>query len=98
MKSSASVRGERAWPSPICVSTPFRAMRLLVREREPERLLGGQRHLAHVAAAPAAALDGALEVVHPQRPVDLARQTRPACERGCDEGRIVVPSKGCELQ
>ena len=43
------------------------------------------------------ALGGALEVVHAQRPLDLAGQARPARERGCYKGRFVVPAKNCEF-
>ena len=43
------------------------------------------------------ALGSALEVVHAQRPLDLAGQASPAGERGCHKGRFVVPAENCEL-
>src|SRR5688572_22736762 len=90
--SSASVRGERAWPSAIAFSTFPPPEWLRVFQREAQRLLGGERDLADVPAAPAAALDLAVEVVHAQRPFDLPGKARPAGEGSGHQGRVVVPA------
>ena len=74
--SSASVRGERA--SAMSFSTFPRGVGLPVRERQTQRLLGGQRHLAHVSAA----LGSCTRPCRRSRPLAATTRRRPTGTRG----------------
>ena len=67
-------------------------------EAKAERLLGGERDRAHVAAGAAAADRFAVEVVDQERPLHVARQARPAGERGGHQAGVVVPAEAGQLE